>query len=141
MRHESTTRSDHPPNRQSLGGRVLRARPMLATAAVSALLVLGTAAADRDGGNSPVRLRRFIEQQVGGLNKLMVPADNVSMPVPREADGSVNPRYRTTEAKRFLGKRLFHDPVQAARIDINQGVPLDPPAGTAFGGCNCRPRA
>jgi len=46
----------------------------------------------------------------------------------------VNPRYKTTEEKRFLGKLLFHDPVRTARIDINKGQPLDLPAGTAFGG-------
>ena len=27
-------------------------------------------------------------------------------------------RYVTTEAKRYLGKLLFHDPVRTARIDI-----------------------
>jgi cytochrome c peroxidase len=46
----------------------------------------------------------------------------------------VNPRYQTTEAKRYLGKLLFHDPVRTARININQGQPVDLPAGTAFGG-------
>lgn len=111
----------------------LRGRPWRTAVAVSVLLACGVAAADLDGGSS-VQLRRFIDQQVGGLKNLMVPADNASMPVPREADGSVNPRYRTTEAKRFLGKMLFHDPVRTARININQGVPLDLPAGTAFGG-------
>ena len=29
---------------------------------------------------------------------------------------------------------LFHDPVRTARVNINQGQPLDLPAGTAFGG-------
>jgi hypothetical protein len=29
---------------------------------------------------------------------------------------------------------LFHDPVRTARIDINQGQPVDLPAGTSFGG-------
>ena len=85
-------------------------------------------------GASPTQLRQFIDQQVGGLQKLKVPADDASMPLPRQADGSVNPRYRTTEEKRFLGKMLFHDPVRTARININQGQPLDLPAGTAFGG-------
>jgi cytochrome c peroxidase len=46
----------------------------------------------------------------------------------------VNPRYQTTEAKRYLGKLLFHDPVRTARINISQGQPVDLPAETAFGG-------
>jgi hypothetical protein len=31
-------------------------------------------------------------------------------------DGTVDPLYITTEAKRFLGKQLFHDPVRMVRI-------------------------
>ena len=54
--------------------------------------------------------------------------------MPRQADGTVNYRYETTEAKRYLGKLLFHDPVRSARINLNTGVPRDLPAGTAFGG-------
>jgi hypothetical protein len=46
----------------------------------------------------------------------------------------VNYRYQTTEAKRYLGKLLFHDPVRTARMNLNQGQPVDLPAGTAFGG-------
>ena len=85
-------------------------------------------------GNSPTQLRQFIDQQVGGINKLKVPATDAEIPVPRMPDGTVNPRYQTTEAKRFLGKMLFHDPIRTARININKGQPLDLPAGTAFGG-------
>src|SRR5215467_13628761 len=79
-------------------------------------------------GNSPTQLREFIAEQVGGLNKLKVPATDADIPVP---PGS---RFQTTEAKRYLGKLLFHDPVRSARININQGQPVDLPAGTAFGG-------
>ena len=51
-------------------------------------------------------------------------------------------RYKTTEAKRYLGKLLFHDPVRTARINVNKSVnppirtgePRDLPDGTAFGG-------
>ena len=69
-------------------------------------------------GNSPTQLRQFIDQQVGGLNKLKVPATDAEIPVPRMPDGTVNPRYQTTEAKRFLGKMLFHDPIRTARICV-----------------------
>ena len=107
-------------------------RTVTRTALGVALLcgVFGAIAED-DG---PTQLRQFIDRQVGGLDKLKVPSTNAEMPVPRQADGTVNYRYETTEAKRYLGKLLFHDPVRSARINLNTGVPLDLPAGTAFGG-------
>jgi cytochrome c peroxidase len=91
--------------------------------------------------SSPAQLRQFIARQVGGLDKLKVPADDASIPLPPE-DPARPGRYRTTEAKRYLGKMLFHDPVRTARININQNVnppirdgePRDLPEGTAFGG-------
>jgi hypothetical protein len=64
----------------------------------------------------PIQLRQFIDQQVGGVNKFKVPATDADIPLPRLPNGSVNPRYRTTEEKRYLGKLLFHDPVRTARI-------------------------
>jgi len=63
------------------------------------------------------RVRQLIDQQVGGIAKLKVPALDADLPLPRQPDGTVNPRYQTTEAKRYLGKLLFHDPVRTARID------------------------
>jgi hypothetical protein len=136
MRYESRTPPDHAPSRRLQRWPALRGRPLRTAAALASLLLCGIATADRGDrqSHSPVQLRHFIDQQVGGIQKLTVPADNGSIPVPRQADGSVNPRYQMTEAKRFLGKMLFHDPVRTARININQGQPLDLPAGTAFGG-------
>ena len=99
MKHEHSSRSH--------GGRI----PVLA---VSLLLVgSGIAAAQ---GNSPTQLRRFIDQQVGGIQKLMVPAHDADLPQPRLANGSPDPFFQTTEAKRYLGKQLFHDPVRMVRI-------------------------
>jgi cytochrome c peroxidase len=91
--------------------------------------------------NAPAALRSFIARQVGGLEKLKVPADDASIPLPPE-DPMRPGRYRTTEAKRYLGKMLFHDPVRTARVNINknvnppirEGEPRDLPDGTAFGG-------
>ena len=85
-------------------------------------------------------LRELIDHAVGGIGKLQVPSNNAGIPVPPPPPESANipsntpDRYVTTEAKRFLGKMLFHDPVRTARIDKNQGQPVDLPAGTAFGG-------
>ncbi|MBV9034492.1 MAG: hypothetical protein JO182_08360, partial [Acidobacteriaceae bacterium] len=112
-----------------------------AAAAFIVCLVCGGVAAaaddDRDGESrreTARQLRQFIDQQVGGIDKLKVPATDADIPLPRQADGMVNYRYQTTEAKRYLGKLLFHDPVRTARININTGQPVDLPTGTAFGG-------
>jgi len=90
--------------------------------------------------SNPAQLRQFIAAQVGGLDKLRVPSDDAAIPLPPD-DPSRPGRYATTEAKRFLGKLLFHDPIRTVRININQNVnppiregePRDLPEGTAFG--------
>ncbi len=114
-------------------------RPGLASPfARAGLLALSLfAMAQAQGGeltSGDAALRDYISAQVGGLHKLQVPARDEDIPIPKQPDGTVNPRYKTTEEKRFLGKMLFHDPVRTARININQGQPVDLPAGTAFGG-------
>ena len=85
---------------------------------------------------NPDELRKYIAAQVGGLNNLTVPPTDATIPVPAPVAGSGNVpyRYETTEAKRYLGKQLFHDPVRTVRINENQGQPVNLPAGTAFGG-------
>jgi hypothetical protein len=85
----------------------------VAAAVAISLLCSGVAAAQ---GNSPTQLRQFIDQQVGGIEKLMVPANDADLPQPRLPDGSPDPFFQTTEAKRYLGKQLFHDPVRMVRI-------------------------
>lgn len=101
-----------------------------------------TVASESEGlGLGSGSLRQFISRQVGGLDKLRVPGDDASIPLPPE-DPMRPGRYQTTEAKRFLGKMLFHDPVRTARVNINKSVnppiragePRDLPDGTAFGG-------
>jgi Di-haem cytochrome c peroxidase len=110
---------------------VSRRRALLATVAASLVVFGGAVLADSDNGTG--ELRQFIARQVGGIEKLMVPATNAEIPVPPGPATQPN-RFETTEAKRYLGKLLFHDPVRTARININQGQPVDLPAGTAFGG-------
>jgi cytochrome c peroxidase len=115
---------------------------MISGALAASLLLCATAFADSDDrdGNSAAQLRQYISEQVGGLDKLKVPPDNASIPVPPN-DPARPDRYKTTEAKRFLGKMLFHDPIRSARINkgnsedgVAGGQPLPLPAGTAFGG-------
>lgn len=109
---------------------------------VLALVVCGaTTAQDNEDASAAASLRQHISEQVGGLHNLQVPARNEDIPLPRQADGTVNPRYATTEAKRFLGKMLFHDPVRSARINegnfldgSTMGQPSPLPPNTAFGG-------
>ncbi|HEY6881173.1 MAG TPA: cytochrome c peroxidase [Polyangiales bacterium] len=129
-----------------------KARPTRATVMMSALALAGGCASDVEEDKSTAssaealhenasRLRDYIAGQVGGLDKLKVPGDDLSIPLPAE-DPMRPGRYRTTEAKRYLGKMLFHDPVRTARINVNtninppirDGEPRDLPAGTAFGG-------
>ena len=69
----------------------------------------------------------------GGIAKLQVPATDSALPVPA-APAAYAGRFDTTEAKRYLGKLVFHDPVRTQRVNINAGQPLDFPASTAFGG-------
>jgi len=79
-------------------------------------LLLVTSGVASSQGNSPEQLREFIGRQVGGAQKLQVPVRDADIPQPRLADGSPDPRFKITEAKRYLGKQLFHDPVRTARI-------------------------
>ena len=39
-------------------------------------------------GNSPTQLRQFIDQQVGGIDKLKVPPTDADIPLPRRNDGT-----------------------------------------------------
>src|SRR6266496_5097239 len=106
----------------------------VARAGTLGLLLISFCGVGAAQGDSPTHLRQFIDLQVGGIDKLKVPANDADIPLSRLPDGTVNTRFQTTEAKRFLGKMLFHDPIRSARVNINKGQPLDLPAGTAFGG-------
>jgi cytochrome c peroxidase len=90
-----------------------------------------------DGGddpNSAQSVRAFIEHQIpGGVAKLEVPATDGAIPVP-PAPAAYPGRFDTTEAKRYLGKLVFHDPIRTQRVNVNAGQPLDFPKATAFGG-------
>ena len=76
--------------------------------ALAITLLSGGAVVAQD--RSPSQLRRFIDQQVGGIEKLMVPTDDSKLPQPLFADGKPDPRFKTTEAKRFLGKNAVLRP-------------------------------
>jgi hypothetical protein len=126
-----------------MGRALVRLRPAAAIVAVGATLVAGPSAiaqaisaefARQTQDTGADELRAYIGEQVGGIDKLKVPATNAEIPVPLGPDGKVPYRYQLTEAKRYLGKLLFHDPVRTVRVDINRGQPKDLPGGTSFGG-------
>lgn len=107
---------------------------LVVSAAFAVALSAATAAADQ--GSSPTQLRRFIDRQVGGIEKLMVPASDADLPQPRLPDGSPDPFFKTTEAKRYLGKQLFHDPVRAIRIRPEFGGVPATAATSSCGSCH-----
>lgn len=102
-----------------------------------ALVACGDNGDTPDGGPdpaSPAAVRGLIESQIpGGVSKLQVPVMDKDIPVP-PAPTAYPGRFDTTEAKRYLGKLLFHDPVRTQRVNKNQGQPLNFPRATAFGG-------
>jgi len=81
-------------------------------------------------------LRAAIIARVGGLDKLRVPERNEDLPQPTLPDGSVDPRFAITEAKRYLGKQLFFDPVRSNRIKPEfGGLPTTAQTGSC-GSCH-----
>jgi len=122
MLNELRGRSSSPPKRpEDASGlrRSSRHAPLRTGLAISIALFCGSVAADP--GASPTQLRQFIGQQVGGIQKLTVPATDEDLPQPRRSDGSLDPFFQNTEAKRYLGKLLFHDPARMVRIRPQYG--------------------
>ena len=118
---------------RSAGGGALRTTLLASLSLFCVAVAADRGDDDNDHRRGAGHLRAFIDQQVGGIDKLKVPATNADIPVP-PGKADEPDRYQTTEAKRFLGKMLFHDPVRTARINLNSMQPVDLPAGTAFGG-------
>src|SRR4030095_4817242 len=106
---------------------------------VSALAVLlfvaATTIVAAQGGGA-TQLRDFIDRQVGGIQKLKVPAHDADLPQPQLANGSLDPRFKITEAKRYLGKQLFHDPIRTARILPEFGGVLETRQTASCGSCH-----
>src|SRR6266852_5001472 len=119
MKNKSEVQFAEPGNRQ---GNTPASKPVdrlrflkqVAGALAISLLCSGVASAQ---GDSPIQLRQFVGEQVGGIQKLMVP-DDAHLPQARLPNGTLtsDPAFQTTEAKRYLGKLTFFDPVTTARI-------------------------
>jgi hypothetical protein len=62
--------------------------------------------------------------------------NDADLPQPRLPDDSPDPQFRTTEAKRYLGKQLFHDPIRTARILPEFGGVLAVKQTASCGSCH-----
>ena len=91
---------------------------------------------DRGNGNGAAQLRQFVASQVGGIQKLMVPAKDEDLPQPLLGNGSPDPFFQITEAKRYLGKQLFHDPARMIRIRPQFGGVLATAGTASCGSCH-----
>ncbi len=137
---ESGKRSQDAPASLPIGGhRFLK--PVVGALAIS-LLCGGVARAhdgddddDRRGDIGATQLRHFVGAQVGGIQKLRVP-DEAHLPQPLLANGTPDPQFVTTEAKRYLGKLLFFDPIRAARIVPEFGGVLAVGQQASCGSCH-----
>ena len=138
MRIENNRPNPQPPDRRVARAPVPtpRRHRVRAVLAVSLAMLFGAAFADDDDAGNGGKLRRYIGNQVGGIEKLTVPAKDSDLPQPRLANGQPDPFFQTTEAKRYLGKQLFHDPARMVRIrPALGGVPAT--AGSAScGSCH-----
>lgn len=86
--------------------------------------------------NTAQSLREFLTARVGSLTKLQVPARNEDLPQPLLADGSPDPLYKITEAKRYLGKQLYFDPVRMNRIRPELGGDVSTIQLASCGSCH-----
>src|SRR5262249_38703360 len=91
-----------------------------------------SANASNSAADDAQALRAAIIARVGGIDKLRVPSRNEDLPQPTLPDGSIDPRFTITEAKRYLGKQLFFDPVRTNRIKPEFGGALSPPHTPPF---------
>ncbi len=86
--------------------------------------------------NAAQSLREAIIARVGGLNRLRVPERNEDLPQPLLEDGAPDPLYKITEAKRYLGKQLYFDPVRMNRIRPEFGGDFSTIQTASCGSCH-----
>jgi cytochrome c peroxidase len=87
-------------------------------------------------GQTPASVRALIEARTGGLEKLQVPATDADLPQPRLESGEIDPRFQITEAKRYLGKLLFQDPIRTNNIRPEMGGDLSTMQTASCGSCH-----
>jgi cytochrome c peroxidase len=87
-------------------------------------------------GLDPGSVRAAVDARVGGVARLRVPARNEDLPQPRLPDGRIDPRFEITEAKRYLGKLLFQDPIRTNNIKPELGGDLSTMQKASCGSCH-----
>jgi cytochrome c peroxidase len=102
----------------------------------TSMLMLSGGAAVAQANLTPAQLRAYIANQAGGIKNLTVPPTDAEIPISPPTPGHTAYRYETTEAKRYLGKLLFHDPVRTARIDPTYGAVLATAQTGSCGSCH-----
>ena len=81
-------------------------------------------------------LRVFIDEQLeNGIEALIVP-DEEDIPTTLLDDGEPDPKFITTEAKRYLGKQLFNDPIRTANIREEFGGVPETAQTASCGSCH-----
>ncbi|MGH9768299.1 MAG: cytochrome-c peroxidase [Blastocatellia bacterium] len=95
-----------------------------------------TANTSNSAADDAQALRAAIIARVGSLDKLRVPSRNEDLPQPALPDGSIDPRFAITEAKRYLGKQLYFDPVRMNRIRPEFGGDLTTIQTASCGSCH-----
>ncbi len=81
-------------------------------------------------------MREAIIARIGSLEKLRVPGRNEDLPQPALPDGSIDPRFKITEARRYLGKLLYFDPVRMNRIRPEFGGDFSTIRTASCGSCH-----
>lgn len=100
------------------------------------VLLWAISAANSLSAQSPGQVRALLASQVGDLEKLRVPARNEDLPQPRLPSGDLDPLFKITGAKRYLGKLLFHDPIRASNIKTDFGGVLSTAQTASCGSCH-----
>ena len=83
------------------------------------------------------KLRDELTRRVGSIDGMRVAVRNTDLPQPFLADGATpDPRFAITEAKKYLGKQLFFDPVRSNRIKTEFGGLISTARTGSCGSCH-----
>lgn len=80
-------------------------------------------------------IRALLTRNAGSIENFTVPASNRDLPQPM-LNGNPDPTFETTEAKRYLGKQIFHDPLRTVRIVTRFGGNLNTTSTGSCGSCH-----
>jgi cytochrome c peroxidase len=108
------------------------ARPLVPAILFCLVVSTGARAEPLDAAS----VRALIDARVGGLEKLRVPANDSDLPQPKLENGDLDPLFKITEAKRHLGKLLYHDPIRSNNIKTEFGGNPSTAQSASCGSCH-----